>query len=256
MTAKKESYIIPNLDRALRAMELLSEHPEGLTMTGIADALSIPKNSAFRIATTLEHRGFLERNPTSKAFCLTNKLTNISHATLAEKSLVQNAWEAMQNLRDECGETILLGTIIDHQGVVLEQAEGSHNFKFTVNIGTRFELHTAAPGKAMLAFLPQSSVNKILAKMTFTKFNKNTIDNVEDYQKELAVAKSCGYGVDCDEEHEGMRCIGAPVFNEKKIPIAALWLTGPSSRIHKKYFKALGQKIIHHAATISKKLGA
>ena len=54
----KNSYIIPNLDRALRVMELLADNPKGLTMSEIAENLDIPKNSAFRITATMEHRGF------------------------------------------------------------------------------------------------------------------------------------------------------------------------------------------------------
>ena len=68
--------------------------------------------------------------------------------------------------------------------------------------------------------------------------------------------KKDGYGVDCDEEREGMRCIGAAVMNEKRYPVAAIWLTGPSSRIPKRDFSRLGNLCIEAAQKISKKLGA
>ena len=252
---KDNSYIIPNLDRALRVMELLSDHPQGLTMSEIADSLKIPKNSAFRITATMEYRGFLERNPSTKAYCLTNKMTNISYSTIAEKSLVESAWTSMQSLRDQCMETILFGTLIGHKGVVLEQAPSSHNFKFTVDIGTQFDLHTAAPGKAILAHLSDSESNKLIKKMTFQKFTEKTITSAEEYKEHLKKVKSLGYGIDCDEEREGMRCIAAAVFNEKKYPVAAIWLTGPSSRIPQRDFPKLGKMIVKAAAEISKKLG-
>jgi DNA-binding IclR family transcriptional regulator len=259
MSAEKEiksSYIIPNLDRALRAMELLADNPQGLTMSEIADGLDIPKNSAFRITATMEHRGFLERHPSTKAFILTNKMTSISHATMAEKSLVENAWPSMLELRDQCLETILFGTLIDTKGVVLEQAPAHHGFKFTVDIGTQFALHTAAPGKAMLAHMSKREQDRFIRAMSFEKYTKNTITSGDDFRKELAKAKSQGYGVDCDEEREGMRCIAAPIFNEKRQPIAAIWLTGPSSRIPIKNFSKLGQQCIQAAQEISKRLGA
>ncbi|WDE95332.1 IclR family transcriptional regulator [Lentisphaera profundi] len=252
----KSSYIIPNLDRALRVMELLADNPKGLTMSEISDALKIPKNSAFRITATMDHRGFLERDPLSKAYILTNKMTNISHSTLAEKSLVENAWPSMLQLRDETLETILFGTLVDTKGVVLEQAPAHHGFKFTVDIGTQFGLHTAAPGKAMLAHMSEREQDRFIQAMSFEKYTKNTITNADDFRTELAKAKIQGYGVDCDEEREGMRCVAAPVFNSKRQPIAAIWLTGPSSRIPIKNFPKLGQACIDAATEISKKLGA
>ncbi|MCH2205409.1 MAG: IclR family transcriptional regulator [Lentisphaerales bacterium] len=253
---KDSSYIIPNLDRALRVMELLSDHPKGLTMSEIADSLGIPKNSAFRITTTMEYRGFLERNPANKAFFLTNKMNNISHSTLAEKSLVESAWESMQILRDECLETVLFGTLIGHEGVVLEQAPGRHNFKFTVDIGTRFSLHTAAPGKAILASMSDVEVDGILQKVEFTKLTDKTILTPEEYKEQLQKVRVQGYGVDCDEEREGMRCLGSAVFNEKKQAVAAIWITGPSNRIPQRDFNKLGALTMKAAEGISKKLGA
>jgi IclR family acetate operon transcriptional repressor len=252
---KDSSYIIPNLDRALRVMELLSDNPQGLTMSEIANSLKIPKNSAFRITATMEYRGFLERNPKTKAFCLTNKMTSISHSTLAEKSLVESAWASMQTLRDETMETVLFGTIIGHEGVVLEQAPGTHNFKFTVDIGTHFGLHTAAPGKGILAYYPESDCKRVVSKLSFDKYTKNTIGSAEDYMEHLKKVKIQGYGVDCDEEREGMRCLGAPVFNEKKYPVAAIWITGPSSRLPQRDFPRIGKLCIKAAKDISKKLG-
>lgn len=259
MSAEKEiksSYIIPNLDRALRVMELLADNPKGLTMSEISDALEIPKNSAFRITATMEHRGFLERDPLSKAFILTNKMTNISHSTIAEKSLVENAWESMLKLRDESMETVLFGTLVNTKGVVLEQAPARHSFKFTVDIGTQFDLHTAAPGKAVLAYMSAREQSHYIKAMNFEQFTKNTISNADDYYEELKKVKVQGFGVDCDEEREGMRCVAAPIFNSKRQPIAAIWLTGPSSRIPIKNFPKLGQLCIDAATEISKKLGA
>ena len=203
----------------------------------------------------MEYRGFLERNPSTKAFCLTNKMTSISHSTLAEKSLVESAWEFMQQLRDETMETVLFGTLIGHQGVVLEQAAGAHNFKFTVDIGTQFELHTAAPGKAILAHLPDTDCKRIVSKMTFEKYTERAIDNADDYMEHLKKVRTQGFGVDCDEERDGMRCLGAAVFNEKKYPVAAIWITGPSSRLPQRDFQKLGKLCIEAAKGISKKLG-
>jgi IclR family acetate operon transcriptional repressor len=40
-----------------------------------------------------------------------------------------------------------------------------------------------------------------------------------------------GYAIDDEEIEVGVRCIGAPIFNEDRKPIAAVSVSGPSSRI-------------------------
>ena len=47
-------YSVPNLDRALSMLELLSGAPEGMSQKELASALEIPSNSVFRISRTLE----------------------------------------------------------------------------------------------------------------------------------------------------------------------------------------------------------
>jgi hypothetical protein len=54
-------YSVPNLDRALSLLEVLSATPSGLTLSELAATLQIPTNSVFRISRTLEERGYLER---------------------------------------------------------------------------------------------------------------------------------------------------------------------------------------------------
>ena len=52
-----------------------------------------------------------------------------------------------------------------------EQVPGRHPFRFCVDVGVRFELHTAAPGKAMLAAMPASEAGALMDQMPFTRFN-------------------------------------------------------------------------------------
>ena len=71
-------YSVPNLDRALSLLEVLSATPAGLTLSELAATLHIPTNSVFRISRTLEERGYLERQEATKRFCLTQKLLRLS----------------------------------------------------------------------------------------------------------------------------------------------------------------------------------
>ena len=70
---KKSGYNVPNLERALAVMEMLSEHPEGLTRTELAEALEIPSNSAYRISMSLMENGYITRREGSKKFFLGDK---------------------------------------------------------------------------------------------------------------------------------------------------------------------------------------
>jgi DNA-binding IclR family transcriptional regulator len=250
-----QRYHVPNLDRALAILELLAQHPDGLSMIEIAGILEFPNNSVYRITSTLFDHGYLHRDEHSKRFSLTRKLLALGYAALSEKNVIEMSMDIMRQLRDTTKETVLLATLLSEAMVVMEQVPGTHPFKFMVDAGSRIELHSSAPGKAMLAFLPQSEREEILGRMKMPRFNERTITQKSRFRKELKRVQAQGYAVDHGEELEGVHCVGAPIFNERGYPIATIWITGPGDRMPESSFDTLGKQVIEHANHISQRFG-
>lgn len=250
-----QRYHVPNLDRALAILELLAQHPDGLSMIEIAGVLDFPNNSVFRITSTLFDHGYLHRDENSKRFSLTRKLLALGYASLSEKNVIEMSLDVMRLLRDATKETVLLATLLSEAMVVMEQVPGTHPFKFMVDAGSRIDLHTSAPGKVMLAFLPEREREEILSRMKLTRFNERTITQKSRLRQELKRAKSQGYAVDHGEQLEGVHCVGAPIFNERSYPIATIWVTGPGDRMPESSFETLGQQVLEHANRISQRFG-
>ena len=254
-SSETSKYHVPNLERAIQLMELLAGQPTGLGITEISNVLNIPKNSTFRIATTLFNLGYLNRDESSKAFTLSSKLLSLGYAAVSDQNLVEKSLDVMRDLRDNCKETVLMGVLLNRDGIVLEQVPGLHSFKFWVDIGTRFHMHTAAPSKAMLAFLPEKTRNQICGELDFRQFTEHTITSLEDFLHVLSIVREKGFAVDWGEEADGMHCVGAPVFDRNGYPIAAIWVTGPSDRLRAEAFESIGQIVKAHAQRISQRLG-
>jgi DNA-binding IclR family transcriptional regulator len=236
-------------------MELLLEHPEGLPQSEIAARLGCAKTSVYRISMTLVRYGYLVRDEDTKIIRLSRKLVAMGSRTLAEEDLVALSVEVMKSLRDQVRETVLIGTIVETELVVLGQVLGTHHFKFSVDLGTRLPLHAAAPGKAILAWLPTKERDEIICAMPFVKFNDQTIRTPQEYLAELKTVLQDGYAVDRGEQLSGIHCVAAPVFNRHGYPIASLWITGPTDRIRRSDFGPVGAKVLEHARAISGRLG-
>ena len=121
----------------------------------LTQILGYPKNSVFRVTMTLCERGYLNRDDQSKRFMLSRKWLAMGQQTLSDKPIVPTAIDIMRQCRDAARESVLIGTLVDTYCIVLEQVLGTHPFKFSVDLGTRLHLHVSAPGKAMLAYLPE-----------------------------------------------------------------------------------------------------
>jgi DNA-binding IclR family transcriptional regulator len=248
-------YKVPNLDRALSILELLARSPDGLNLAEIARALDFPKNSVFRIAMTLLDRGYVSRDRRTKAFRLSRRLLTMGHEMLAETPIVPTAIDFMRRCRDEVKETVLIGTLVETSCTVLEQVLGTHPFKFSVDLGSRLHLHVSAPGKALLAFLPESEREHLLDRLELVRFNERTITSLRALRVELRNVRECGFSLDRAEQLNGIICVGAPVLDRHGHPLAAIWTTGPSDRLSEDCYAEVGNIIRRYARSISIEFG-
>ena len=248
-------YHVPNLNRALSILEFMASHPKGCGVSEIARRLDLPKNSVFRIVSTLHYRGYLNRDSGGKHYRLSRKLLALGYSVISEQNLVEKSLKRMRLLRDQTEETVLLGTLGDGYGLVVEQVPSVQPVKFLIDIGHRFPLHSAAPGKAMLALLPEDELEHQVSQMSFTRFNDRTITSREKYLEELAEVRECGYAVDRGEELESLHCVAAAILNHRNYPLAAIWATGPSFRMTEQSFEKIARFVTESASAISKKFG-
>lgn len=251
----KSEYHVPNLERALLMLELLSKHPKGLTQKQIIDQLEVSKNSVYRIAATLTNYGYIRRDPATSLYCLTRKMMIQGCTAMGDQDLVMRAMDVMQKLRDEVNASVLLGVLEGVEGVILSQAVGGCPFKFSVDLGMRFQLHCSAPGKALLAFLPEAECEELLGRIPLTRYNERTLCTRTALRAEFARIRECGYAVDRAEQFEGCHCVGSVVRDHNNYPIAMVWATGPSVNLTEDRFEEVGHAVVEHVARISKRFG-
>ena len=75
---------------------------------------------------------------------------------LSDKGIAKSR-DVMVQLEEELGITIGLGALQPGKGhgIVLAAVDGTLGFSFHLEVDFEFPLHTGAPGKAILAYLPE-----------------------------------------------------------------------------------------------------
>lgn len=248
-------YHVPNVERAVQILEFLTTMPDGAGVSDMAAGLKIPKNSAFRIATTLKNHDFLLMDPDSKRYRLGRRLLSLGWAVMGAGDLTGRAWEVLRHLRDLSGETALLGVIANDHGVVLEQAPSLQPIKFVIDIGTRFALHASAPAKAVLAAMSAAERRRIIAGLDFVRFTANTCPDRGTFERMVAETAERGWAFDNQEYHDGVSCIAAAVLNHRGEPVAGIWITGPSPRFEGSRLPSLSKLVVSASVELSRRLG-
>ena len=175
---------MPNLEKGIAVLEYLSLRSQGETLQDIKNKLDISQTTAYRILNTLVRLDYLNYNEDTKRYKLSRKLLTLGFRSLNEHNLLETVLPCLRDLRDKVGR-LLFGVLGDEKGIFIEQAQGHHTFRFVLSPGKSFELHCSAPGKAIMAYLPNTVRDRYLSYMTFAKYNARTITNRDAYLEEL-----------------------------------------------------------------------
>lgn len=244
----------PSTDGCLAILELLSQHPSGLTLTDICRELGLTKNMAFRILNDMAARDYVLRDGEEKRYLLGSKLLQMSVPRAGDRNLVDEAAPEIRSLRDECDESVGLLVPSGGEAVLVYFQPSRQPIRTIYDVGVRIPLYSNAPGKVFLAFGDEKERRQRLKLQSLRRFNARTIVDPRKLEAHLAQARASGYTVDRAEEIEGCHCVAAPVYGEENRVIAAVVITGPSERIPEAKFAPLGRLVAATADQITARL--
>ena len=242
-------YLVPALERGLKILEILAAHPSGLLMNEMKE-LNLPSASLYRMLITLTDLGYIVKDNADR-YRLGRKLLSIAYKGLDHSNLTETSASFQRSLRNKVNETVALGVHNGGEGVVIDTIRSEQAVCVYVQIGHHFPLHTAAPAKAILAYLPEEEQAQILDSIKFTKFTERTILNKSSYLTELQKVRKNGVAFDVGEEVSDLRCVAAPIFDSRSYPVAAIWVTGPESRLNEKRLQEISIHVKETAEKIS-----
>lgn len=255
MEKTEENYKVPNLEKGIAVQKYLSLHPHGETLQAVKSKLDIFQTTAYHILNTLVRLDYLLYNEDSKRYRLSRKLLTLGSRSLNEYNLLETVLPRLRALRDQVKETACFGVLGDRKSIFIEQAQGHHTFRFILSSGKPFELHCSAPGKTIMAYLPNTVRNRYLSHMDFMRYNERTIVTREAYLEELEKVRKWGYALDNEEELNGVICVGASIFNYTEYSCGAIWISRPKDRLSKSVVWSSAECIKKVALSISLELG-
>ena len=260
---KRRAKVVPaaryTVDAAAKALELLSvfsfREPR-LSLADLASRTGIPRATAFRLLSTLEQSGFLDK--VHGAYQLGIKCFVLGNIVAGGLDLRETARPHLAALREATRETTQIA-ILDHwQVVYLERMLSPLSVGYMRSrAGAILPAYCTGLGKALLAFRPEAEVAAWAATQKFTALTPRTITTAKRLMKELATIRERGYGLDQEEREKGVTCIAAPIFNHNGDVVAAISVAGPTERMPREIIGSeIAAQVVGAARAISVDLGA
>jgi DNA-binding IclR family transcriptional regulator len=111
-------------------------------------------------------------------------------------------------------------------------------------------------GKVILSHFSDEELDQFLKEKGLPRRTANTITDPAYFRDHLKTVKNQGYAIDDEENELGIRCLGAPIFDGKARPIAAISVSGPAFQMTKKVLQeTMRKEVVTAASEISRRLG-
>lgn len=254
-----DRYTVRSVAKAIGVLEMLAERgtSEGLSVTEVAKECGLSKSVAFSILYTLRQRGLVADHGSGQArrYRLGMGLARLGERAREQLSLPDLARKVLRGLAAQAGLSARLAIREDDVAVSVDRVDVPAHVRIDLRMGAREMMHCSAVGKAMLAYLPDADVHRILGTAGMPRRTPHTITDAETLWGQLTEIRRLGFAVDDEEDAEGIFCIGSGVRDEYGACVAAVSVTGLKVGTVTEQYGELGRLVKTAADTISAELG-
>lgn len=251
----KSGRTIQSVDRALSLLELAAGELDGITLSNLSERTGLNASTCHHLVMTLVSRGYLTHLSRSRGYALGPKIRELLETLEHDSEPAELLREDLRRLGQHLGlgvqlavlsETSLL-TKVSFPGPLTTMQEPSEVEKMTA-------LHATATGKAILAWIPDTELVRIISANGLKAYTPNTITSLSGIVEELRSVRRFKYAIDNEELREGVVCIGSAIREGGGAVVASISVTLAAQEATEDRMADLTRQMIDAANTFSNKL--
>ena len=225
---------LTTVEKALRVLSAVADS-QPISGSALARELELDKNAVQRILITLGHQGWLQQDRRAGGWRLGPQSLVVGGRYAG--ALRDRAHPVLHDLAAETNETITLWAVEGDSFTVVDSVESTQTLRGTIPIG-----YTASVTEArdFLAFYDPASRDRLLAS--------GGLPSMSEEHAELV--RGNGYYV-VDTSYTATIAVGAPVWDSRPGPAAALLLIAPAGRMVDETLTKMGVRVREAAANLS-----
>jgi IclR family acetate operon transcriptional repressor len=246
-------------------IEVLAQHDKPVAPGDLADAAGLNVSTCHHLVSTLvargyvlhggRSRGYVLHGGRSRGYMLSLKLADLAAAASQQFDIVGFVQPDLQALNEDLREAVQMAAMLGTSLVTL--------LRYGSMMPTHVEpdevkkmraAHATATGKAILAWLPDAEILRIVSEHGLTAFTDRTIATVSGLMEELRSVRRAGYAVDEDELEKTVICYGAALRDGSGAVVGSISVSIPKSRASTECRSYIAQAVTGCARRISDRL--
>lgn len=213
---------IQSIDRAFDIIELVSQHSQGINLSELAAALSLPISTVYRITADLVKKGYIDKNTSLNTYKIGSKFLELTSPYLVNLELKTEAHPFLMELSHQVGFPVFLAVMMDHEVSYLDRVDSKERQGEYSIIGQKRSLFTTSLGKALLFNHSKEDILNIIEEKGMTPYTLYSITDPQEFWTDLSKCRERGWSSDNQEDRLDFRCVGVPVYGHADSIVAAV----------------------------------
>jgi DNA-binding IclR family transcriptional regulator len=243
---------VQSIERAFAVLGALADGPVGVSE--VAARVELPKSTVARLLASLTTEGVVERVTGDRRYRLGGRLLSLAASIQPTRSLIGLARPLLVELASELGEAAGLSIADAFEVHYIDQIETAHQVRIRDWTGSRVQMHAVSSGLVLLAHLPPSTLDAVLAR-PLERFTPRTMTDASSLRARLRQVRADGFAWVHEEFAEGLNSVAAPVADESGAIVAAIHVHGPAYRFPGDADeREIGHRVLATAGAISRRM--
>jgi IclR family acetate operon transcriptional repressor len=248
--AGEERLVIQSVDRALAILEFVAESSRPQRLQDIAAAVGLKAPTCYHLLNSLVVRGFVVRNSQPRTYYLGPRVSELARNNNANFDISREAMPHLASLAQATGKTLCLAVFSGTTLTIIAQIEPKGGVSLAgYQDGIGNAAHATALGKAILAWLPEPQIARVVADHELTPFTAKTIDSLGDLVESLRQIRRHGFAVEDSEYRAHVSGVAIAIRNQAGAVMGAVGCLIPSHQADAHSLREA--QLFVHAATKS-----
>lgn len=256
LSQRDQRLFVSTAEKALTVLRAFYQRPKPLSLTEVAEVTGLGRSAAQRFLYTLRLLGYLRQDAETRRYRLSPKVLDFGFAYLRNDYLVEKAFPYLLEASKRTDETVNLTELDGSEVIYVSRFPSRNVISVDIVLGARLPAFCTAPGRAMLARLPEAEMLAILDSSGLEPLTPHTITDREQLLAEIANVRAQHFAIANQEAFIGDLSTAAPVLGHDGRVVAAVNIAVPTPRWSVEAMERdLTPIVIETARAISKALG-
>jgi DNA-binding IclR family transcriptional regulator len=214
--------------------------------------LDLPRPTAHRMISTLEHLGYLQKMPVKGKYAVAHKLVELATSILGSTVVYAPIQTMLTTVAQKTGETCGLALMAMGQVEYIASVMGQSPLTLQFQAGQKAPVHCTSSGQVFLANLDDEQLAAFLATGPWEAMTQFTLTAPKAFAERLRKVRAQGFAMNDSEYIVGVVGAAVPIMNKDKQVVAALTVSAPKSRRSLEDMKAMVPLLKNYADRIGR----